>query len=210
MAPKRRPVTGYFDSGDLATALGHLAQLRNPGFKWSGESYSSSRRGLAPNKAELKAHEPALRALLGFAKSGLPSHKNLMSSFMLLHQAHGVFDPSCDLETAASKAADRWRIMTKDCYVLAKEKYDGDDLRDLLGIMDITTTRPDESQATESSTSVGGQDHGSEHALDASQRDDDPFCDSVAGGFHANLGDEGGDDDDIIVTKVVCWCWITT
>ena len=64
MPPKRRPTTSYLDPMALSERLAPIAALRDPGFLWTGESYSSHKRGLAPSHSGLALHGRVLREIL--------------------------------------------------------------------------------------------------------------------------------------------------
>ena len=50
-----RPLTSTFDTDALIKSWLPLANLRDPGFSWLGDSYASTHRG-APDQATLAEH----------------------------------------------------------------------------------------------------------------------------------------------------------
>ena len=124
MPPKKgskRPPTCYFDPMKLFRALEPLAKLRQVGFQWNGSEYTSHKRGLSVDVAGLKMHEALLRELLKAAPSGFPSYARLRTCLTRLHDEYQVYAGAPDCEREILCGVDRMRIMSKDCYELAKD-----------------------------------------------------------------------------------------
>ena len=69
MPPRTRPAVHYFDSVALGEKLKGLANLKEPGFDWTGALYPSTKRGLVPDHAGLVRHHAVLREVLSTARS---------------------------------------------------------------------------------------------------------------------------------------------
>ena len=132
--------------------MGPLAERKDPGFAWRGDHYPKSKRGLAIDKDALHAHSAALRPLLDLAHTGFPAHSKLRHALDTLHNKYDICG-SAEQEVfrCSSIAADRWRIMCKDVYLLAKSRCPDPITQDLASRirLDGTTTCEPEAQSTD-------------------------------------------------------------
>ena len=110
MPPKVRPMTISFDSDVMAQTLLPLANLKNPGFSWRGDSYQAHRRGLVASHTGLTQHAPILEKILATAKSGFPSFKSLKGCFESLHRLAKIYDdtPASAVDNLTTQSSDRF------------------------------------------------------------------------------------------------------
>ncbi len=85
----------------------------------------------------LKRHEKPLRVLLRLAPTGFPAFAKVKAALILMQERHKVFGPCENPERMAVASADRWRIMTKDVYGLARRGYDEALLADLVSMIQM-------------------------------------------------------------------------
>ena len=138
-----RPITMRFESSHLVEKLDPLAQKRRQRFCWTGASYESCSRSLAPNLPSLDKHTEVLKPIVEIAPSGFPSHPNLSGCLVALHWRHAIFEgvvQGSRVHTIAAQSADRWRIMARHLYDLKKAQLDLRDsfprIADILDLMD--------------------------------------------------------------------------
>jgi hypothetical protein len=118
-----RPTTCQFNVEDLYKKWEPLAQLRRPGYKWDCSTYEAQSRTQSAHIPGLVAHAPALKALLGLAPSGFPSHKLLRLTLFQLAEKYTIFEdvPPRLHWKCASEAADVWKVVCRHVYELRKK-----------------------------------------------------------------------------------------
>ena len=117
-----RPSTNRFSPIILAIKWDLLANKRDCGFQWDGSDYDNIKRNLSIDQAGLCNHGKALGPLLDLAPSGFPSHGCVRATLMELQIRYSLFctdKKDVTLWPKLNTAADMWRIMCKDVYLLA-------------------------------------------------------------------------------------------
>jgi hypothetical protein len=148
-----RPQTMHFNVDELIDALAPLAKLKDPGFAWDGSKYPKESRGLGIDATQLKEHQSPLSLILSASPSGFPSMGALRKVFEALQDKFNVFDLKACVPcfSVAANAADRWRIMCKDVYLLAKgsRKASAEDLAVLKPLTDMIVFKNEQKDTTE-------------------------------------------------------------
>ena len=121
-ARRKRPPTCHFDVASLVDGWKKLASLKSCGFAWDGSDYPNDRRGRVACIPSLIRHKEALGVLVHIAPSGFPSWSRLRQALESLAREFKIFDGQ-DAFRLSMLAADRWRIMAKDIYNLARSGY---------------------------------------------------------------------------------------
>ena len=125
MSPKKkaRTSTNDFDPAELYAEWKPLAELKKPGFSWTGDDYEKTRRGQGPDRNGLKLYAKGLTGLFKVAPSCYPRHSPLRDTLTLLHHKHNILDPSVVVKPGwADKGADKWSIMMKHLLDESKSK----------------------------------------------------------------------------------------
>ena len=135
-----RPATIKFNPSVLTKKWDSLGQRRNPGFDWDGSSYTSCGRSLSPDVSSLCSHKEGLAPLIEVAATGFPSHLCLKTSLQQLHQKYNIFRETARLEKLSCDSADRWRIMCRHLYDLAKSGTAAPGLESLIKQIILPTT----------------------------------------------------------------------
>ena len=190
MARKQRPRTIQLDPQALADGWDALASLRDCGFQWDGTEYPNEVRGRSPCKASLLQHKEALSVLLKQAPTGFPSHSRLRLALQILHGRHRIWGDATDTFRMSVDAADRWRIMAKDVYCLAKQHCTDAQLSPLVRLVDISGNSGVATPIT-TTDDVAGMFPSLDDLVDR---------DSVS----SMSGDD--DEGDVTIIKMVCCC----
>ena len=135
-----RPATIKFNPSVLTKKWDSLGQRRNPGFDWDGSSYTSCGWSLSPDVSSLCSHKEGLALLIEVAATGFPSHPCLKTSLQQLHQKYNIFGQTARLEKLSCDSTDRWRIMCRRLYDLAKSGTAAPGLESLITQIILPTT----------------------------------------------------------------------
>ena len=140
-----RPRNVHFPPVGLANDLKELAGKKNVPWDWSGLTYESLIRAGQPDLQGLKLHAPVLKIILRAARTGFPSHPNLRETWIILQKEHQIIPNLTEAKTFTEmmRAADRWRILCRHVYGLAKAgdttKLDVE-VAELVGLIELPTS----------------------------------------------------------------------
>ena len=116
--------------------------MRDPGFAWDGSDLSKCSRSGHIDGAGMMKYKAVLQGLLQVATSGFPSHADLRETLVRAHEKHNIFEQSSkSVKDVAAEAADRYRIMARDLYLV--KKHGGsvpDALQPLLDLIEVDCT----------------------------------------------------------------------
>ena len=221
MARSPRPKTCHFTSDDLMAEWMPLLKLREPGFSWDGSCYGKPSRAQSADKDGLAAYRLPLLGLLRLAPSGSPAYAALRNTLVEAHKKWGVL--KCDdqfLFKTATAAADIWRIMCRDVYLLSKAKASSipDTLKSLVSIIQAPYK---EAQDTGGLASTDfGVSHVNELFAEFDELDKecgawpseiagvdgDSASSWVDGDDAIAISQETADDDHVFITGEICRC----
>ena len=201
-----RPSYQEVDKEQLLEAWKPLLELREPGFKWTGDDYNRSGRNQSVDKPGLLRYEKALVPLLMAAPSGFPTQSSLRDVFIVADSRHSILvQDARGRHFHANNAADIFRKMCKDVYNLCK----GEAPSEMQDLMKLISPKPPKTQNKKSLPSRPS-------ASPTSTRSDGPaplpmpkfatFSDLSGDDDDDDVVEDASDSDSVELVRISCQC----
>ena len=218
-----RPRTVHFSCDALFSKWEKYALLRSPGFEFDGSAYGKPCRSLSSDVHGLIAHAGPLHDLVGLAPTAFPAQACVKDSLLLLQAKFKIFNcQPYQEEKRASEAADVWRVMCKDLYLLKKKQTNIPELQSTLDLIALPLLQ----SPSASSMDLGTQDlqepetplttkDPMEKALDPSDVEkmfdgiEDPYASDIPkddSGTEAVLLGSSDEGEEVHIMNVKCGC----
>ena len=196
---RSRPTTSKLVVADLLKGWKPLAEKRDCGFSWTGNTYTG--KANKGDEKTLALHYDGLHKLLELAPTGFPDHGGLVDALLQLDADHGILatDPRF-VNRAAALAAETWRLMCKHIYNWHYESKQCTDKK-ITDLMNLITTASD--GVGEPDKAAGEPDE----ELDAATVQAlFPSTEIEIDAAQQIAVDVDGSDDDLIFCGAVCQC----
>ena len=205
MSPQQpRPKTTRFNVCDLVEKWTPALQLRDPGFSWDGSAYG---RGRTVNLDGLAQYKVPLRALLTIATTGFPSHSDMRATFIYLQPKYGLLCHSKHVNArACDEAAEAWRAMCRDVYILRKGGAKDQRIQDLIDLIELPTVSSCGSSPGAPSENLGEQIGSSSAKPDTATSPGKPLDLDEVEALFADRASEVESDEEVQIISIECKC----